>query len=86
MTAVWNLLLMALAALFEVGGDALIRRGLSLRQLLPIIAGFLILGTYGVVVNLVQLDFSRLLGAYVGWFALVSVGFGRLIFGDRVSP
>jgi hypothetical protein len=28
--------------------------------------GFVLLGSYGVVVNLLDLDFSRMLGAYVG--------------------
>ena len=73
------------AAMFEVGGDALIRRGLNSRGMALIVAGFVVLGTYGILVNLVRLDFSRLLGAYVGWFALVSVAFGRFVFGDRVS-
>lgn len=79
-----QLALMILAAMFEVGGDALIRRGLSAGGILLIAVGFFVLGTYGVLVNLVRLDFSRLLGAYVGWFAVVSVVFGRLVFGDRV--
>src|SRR5690348_12432992 len=79
-----QLALMILAASFEVGGDALVRRGLNTSGVLLIVGGFLVLGTYGIVVNLVRLDFSRLLGAYVGWFALVSILFGRIVFGDRV--
>jgi small multidrug resistance family-3 protein len=85
MSPAWNLPLLLVAAVFEVGGDALIRRGLVSRTWLLIAAGFLILGTYGILVNLVRLDFSKLLGAYVGWFALVSIGFGRIVFGERVA-
>jgi drug/metabolite transporter superfamily protein YnfA len=72
------------AAALEVGGDALIRRGLQGSGAALVVAGFCILGAYGIVVNLVGLDFSRLLGAYVGWFALVSVCAGKLFFGDRI--
>lgn len=77
--------LMALAALFEVAGDALIRRGLDTRAAPFVAAGFAVLGTYGVLVNLVRLDFSRLLGAYVAWFALASVLFGRFVFRNRIT-
>lgn len=78
--------LMLVAAVFEVAGDALIRHGLTRGTAVFIVVGFLVLGSYGVVVNLVNLDFSRLLGAYVGWFALVSVVAGRLFFGGTSSP
>jgi drug/metabolite transporter superfamily protein YnfA len=81
-----QLALLSLAAVFEVGGDALIRRGLDSRGLVLIFVGFVVLGTYGVLVNLVGLDFSRLLGAYVGWFAVISVAFGRFVFGDAIAP
>jgi small multidrug resistance family-3 protein len=47
------------------------------------VLGFVVLGSYGVVVNLLDLDFSKLLGVYVGVFALVSVLAGRFLFGDR---
>jgi small multidrug resistance family-3 protein len=79
-----ELLVLTLAAILEVGGDALIRAGLRGRGIGLVIAGFAVLGSYGVVVNQLQLDFSRLLGAYVGVFALVSVVFGRVAFADVV--
>jgi len=81
---VWALMLVA--AVFEVGGDALIRRGLTSGAALYVVVGFVVLGTYGVVVNLIGLDFSRLLGAYVGWFAAVSIIAGQLFFGSRATP
>ena len=78
------LLVMLVAAAFEVGGDALIRKGLRGAGPLLIVVGFAVLGTYGIVVNLLDLDFSRLLGAYVGFFAVVSVCAGRFLFKDAI--
>lgn len=72
------------AALLEVGGDALMRRGLRGGGLLFILAGFATLGSYGLVVNIVKWDFSKLLGAYVAFFALTSVICGRVIFRESV--
>lgn len=74
-----------LAALLEVGGDALMRRGLRGGGWLFILAGFAVLGTYGLVVNIVKWDFSRLLGVYVAFFALVSILCGRILFKEAIS-
>lgn len=73
-----------LAAVLEVGGDAVIRKGLRGGGLALIAAGGAALAGYGVVVNLVAWDFSKLLGVYVGVFAVVSVLCGRLVFGESV--
>ena len=78
------LLVMCLAAGFEVGGDALIRKGLRGAGPALVVVGFLVLGSYGVVVNRLDLDFSKLLGAYVGIFAVASVAVGRLAFHEAV--
>jgi drug/metabolite transporter superfamily protein YnfA len=72
------------AALLEVGGDAVVRQGLRGRSLVLVAVGGLMLATYGVVVNLVKWDFSRLMGAYVAVFALVSVLIGRIWFREVV--
>ena len=72
------------AALLEVAGDAVIRRGLRGGGLALVAAGFVVLGGYGVVVNLVPWDFSKLLGVYVVVFAAVSVLCGRFVFGESV--
>jgi small multidrug resistance family-3 protein len=77
-------LIFVLAALLEVGGDATIRRGLRGGGWLLILAGCVVLGCYGLVVNSVKWDFSRLLGVYVAFFALVSVLCGRLVFKESV--
>ena len=77
-------LVFILAALLEVGGDALMRRGLRGGGLLFILAGIAVLGSYGLVVNTVKWDFSRLLGVYVAFFALISVICGRTIFKESI--
>lgn len=63
--------LLTVAAVLEVGGDALTRIGLHNRGFL-IVCGALTLATYGVVVNLSGLDFGRLMGAYIAVFFVVS--------------
>jgi drug/metabolite transporter superfamily protein YnfA len=72
------------AAVLEVLGDALIRKGMRGSGVAMVAIGMAVLGAYGVVVNLLDLDFSRLLGAYVGVFAVVSVIIGRWMFKDQV--
>ncbi|HTP25462.1 MAG TPA: hypothetical protein VMK12_07355 [Anaeromyxobacteraceae bacterium] len=77
-------LILAAAAVLEVAGDAIIRKGLRGGGLVVVGLGFGVLGSYGVVVNLLGFDFSRLLGAYVGVFGVVSVLIGRLVFRESV--
>jgi drug/metabolite transporter superfamily protein YnfA len=72
------------AALLEVGGDAVIRRGLRGRGVALIVAGFIALGCYGLVVNSVKWDFSKLIGVYVAFFALISVLVGRIVFKETI--
>jgi drug/metabolite transporter superfamily protein YnfA len=72
------------AAILEVGGDGVVRKGLRGGSLALILSGCAMLGCYGVVVNTVKWDFSRLLGVYVSVFACVSVLSGRLIFKERI--
>lgn len=72
------------AALLEVGGDAAIRKGLRGNSWLLVVSGFATLGGYGLIVNLVRWDFSRLLGVYVAVFAAVSVLAGRFVFRESV--
>ena len=74
------------AAILEVGGDAVIRKGLRGNIAWYIISGFVMLGCYGVVVNSVKWDFSRLLGVYVAVFAVVSVLTGRFLFKESIPP
>ncbi len=77
-------LIFAAAAALEVGGDAIVRKGLRGSGWMVIVAGCLLLGAYGLVVNVVRWDFSRLLGVYVAVFALVSILAGRFVFGEQI--
>src|ERR1700722_16204459 len=76
------------AALLEVGGDAFIRKGLRNREeadfAFLILVGGIMLAVYGLVVNLVKWDFSKLLGVYVAVFALISVLMGKFAFSESV--
>ncbi len=72
------------AAILEVGGDAVVRKGLRGSGLIIILLGAAMLGCYGVVVNMVKWDFSKLLGVYVAVFALVSILAGQLIFKEHI--
>jgi drug/metabolite transporter superfamily protein YnfA len=72
------------AAILEVGGDAVVRKGLRGSGLIIILLGFVMLGCYGVVVNMVRWDFSKLLGVYVAIFALISILFGRFVFDETI--
>jgi small multidrug resistance family-3 protein len=78
-------LLFVVAALLEVGGDASIRRCLRGGGMAFIVAGCVALSCYGLVVNCVKWDFSRLIGVYVGFFALVSILVGRTVFKESIS-
>ncbi len=72
------------AAALEVGGDAVVRKGLRGAGYGVVALGCLMLGGYGLVVNLVKWDFSKLLGVYVAVFAVISVLAGRFVFGESV--
>ena len=78
----WSIFI--LAALMEVVGDAVIRRGLITHRLAMLVAGCAVLAGYGLVVNSVRWEFSKLLGVYVGFFALVSVLFGWIVFHEKI--
>jgi small multidrug resistance family-3 protein len=83
-SAVVQLAILAFAAVFEVVGDALIRAGLRGRIVWLVVLGFSALGSYGLVLNQIPIDFSRLLGVYVGLFALVSTLFGKFLFHEAI--
>ena len=80
------IVIMLLAATLEVGGDALIRGGLRGGNLALAAAGAAVLAFYGVSLVQLRIDFSSLLGAYVGVFALAGVVFGMLFFGEHPPP
>jgi len=79
---VW--IIFIVAAVLEVGGDAFVRMGLRTHGWGMILLGMLVLGGYGVMVNMVKWDFSKLLGVYVAVFALVSILCGRFVFKEQI--
>ena len=81
--AVWGVFLGS--ALLEVGGDALMRQGLKGGGWRYLLLGAASLAAYGILVNSLNWDFSRLLGVYVAAFALLSLLAGRFYFGE-VQP
>jgi drug/metabolite transporter superfamily protein YnfA len=76
----------ALAAIFEVGGDAVIRMGIKNNNFILMLLGAVTLGGYGLIVNSVDWDFSKIFGVYVGVFALVAILFGKFLFRETVPP
>ena len=74
----------ALAAIFEVGGDAVIRLGIKNNNVILMLFGAATLGGYGLIVNSVDWDFSKIFGVYVGVFALVAILFGKFLFREQV--
>lgn len=74
------------AAVLGVGGDAVVRSGLRGRSAGWILLGCAALACYGLLVNSVRWDFSKLLGVYVGFFALVSILFGKMILREEIPP
>ncbi len=74
-----TLFILAAAAILEVGGDALVRIGLSGRAV-AIAAGGITLFAYGILVNKSGLDFNRLMGVYIAIFFVVSQVISFLMF------
>ena len=74
------------SALLEVGGDAVVRKGLRESSIRLILCGVLMLGGYGLLVNMVKWDFSKLLGVYIAVFALVGILSGRFVFCEKIPP
>jgi drug/metabolite transporter superfamily protein YnfA len=71
-----TILVLFLAAVFEAGGDALVRIGLRTPSLWPRVALFLVgsvvLFSYAWTMNAPPWDFGRLIGLYVVFFFVVA--------------
>jgi small multidrug resistance family-3 protein len=78
-------LLLILAAILEVGGDAIIRHGLQRKGVVLMFGGVIVLGVYGFMVNMTKLDFGRLMGIYIVLFFVVSQVVSVVIFKERVA-
>ena len=75
----------ALAAIFEVGGDAVIRMGIKNNNIILMFLGAATLGGYGLIVNSIDWDFSKIFGVYVAVFALFGVLFGKFLFREQIQ-
>ena len=81
--------ILLLAALFEAGGDALVRMGLKQNTTLrwaTFLAGAVVLFAYGVIVNAPDWDFGRLIGLYVVFFFLTAQLVSWVVFHQPPSP
>jgi small multidrug resistance family-3 protein len=76
--------LFAVAAVFEVGGDAVIRFGLKGNSPILILFGVATIGSYGLIVNSMDWDFSTIFGVYVALFAATAILFGKFIFRENI--
>ncbi len=74
-----TLAVLVLAAVLEVGGDALVRIGLH-NYGYPLAAGAFALFAYGVLVNQGGFDFNRLMGNYIAVFFVVSQTISLILF------
>ena len=74
----------ALAAIFEVGGDAVVRMGIKSNNIILMLLGAATLGGNGLIVNSVDWNFSKIFGVYVGVFAMVAVLFGKFVFREQI--
>jgi hypothetical protein len=81
---------LVVAALLEVGGDAVVRSGLFApgfaRKVSLVLLGGLLLTVYGVVVNTPKWDFGRLLGVYVVLFFVTAQIINFVGFHVRPGP
>ena len=84
MNNVQSWIVFVLSAILEIGGDAMIRKGLRGSGVVFIAAGFLMLGSYGLIVNTVKWDFSKLLGVYIAFFAAITIVGSRVIFKESI--
>jgi small multidrug resistance family-3 protein len=79
-----DIVFLIIAALLEVGGDALVRWGLKGGRILGFILGAVVLFTYGVFVNTPKWDFGRLLGIYIAIFFVVSQFVSIFVFRETL--
>ncbi len=77
-------LFLLLAAILEVGGDALTRWGLRGGKWYGLVLGAVVLFGYGLSVNLPKWDFGRLMGVYIAVFFVVSQVIAVLFFKEAI--
>jgi drug/metabolite transporter (DMT)-like permease len=76
--------ILLIAAIFEAGGDALVRMGLRQQtgalRWMTFLGGAAVLFAYGLTVNAPDWDFGRLLGLYVVFFFVTAQFMSWVIF------
>ena len=80
-----DVLILILAAALEVGGDALVRRGLRGGSSLSLVLGGIVLFSYGLAVNLPKWDFGRLLGVYIAVFFVVAQAVAYFMYHEKIK-
>jgi small multidrug resistance family-3 protein len=80
-----ELLILALAAVLEVGGDALVRSGMHGGRVIGLVLGAVVLFVYSLTVNTPRWDFGRLLGIYIAVFFVVSQVIAGLFYKERIT-
>ncbi len=80
-----ELSILVLAAILEVGGDALVRWGLKGGKVAGLILGAAVLFAYGLTVNLPKWDFGKLMGIYIALFFVVSQLVAVFVFQEKVK-
>jgi small multidrug resistance family-3 protein len=76
---------LVLAAFLEVGGDALVRWGLRGGRWSGLALGAVTLFGYGLLVNLSQWEFGRLLGVYIALFFVAAQLVSVVVFRERIQ-
>jgi len=79
-----DIVFLVIAALLEVGGDALVRWGLKGGRIFGFVLGAVTLFTYAIFVNTPRWDFGRLLGIYIAIFFVVSQFVSIFVFGETL--
>jgi drug/metabolite transporter superfamily protein YnfA len=84
-----SLVILFIAALLEVGGDAIVRNGLkaptSFSRVGFFFIGALVLFAYGYIVNAPPWDFGNLLGVYIVFFFIAAQLISFFLFQTRPS-
>jgi drug/metabolite transporter superfamily protein YnfA len=80
-----DLAILALAALLEIGGDALVRWGIEGGRVLGFVLGAALLLLYGLVVNAPSWTFGWLLGIYIAVFFVMSQVVAYAVYKEEVD-
>jgi small multidrug resistance family-3 protein len=80
-----ELAILVLAAILELGGDALVRWGMQTGKAVAFLLGTGVLLCYGLTVNWPGWNFGRLFGVYIAVFFIVSQLMAHFIYHERAK-